>query len=164
MLCVMLRLWESGIRCCCSVTKSCLTLCDPMDCSTTGFPVLHRLPEAYSNSCPSSPWCHPTIASSATPFSSCLQPFPAAGSFPVSQFFASGGLSIGASASASVLPMNIQNWFPLEVTGLICLQSRGLSRVFFNTQFKSISSLALSLLYGPTHIHTWLQGDQTSHF
>ena len=149
MFCVMLRLLESGIRYCGSVTKFCLTLCDRMDCSTPGFPVLHRLPEAYSNSCPSSRWCHQTIASSATPFSSCLQPFPVAGSFQMSQFFSSGGQSIGASASASVLPMNIQDWFPLEVTGLISLQSRGLSRVF-NTQFKNISSLALSLLYGPT--------------
>ena len=88
---------------------------------------------AYSNSCPSSRWCHPTISSFAISFSSCLQSFPASGSFPVSQFFASGGQSIGASASASVLPMNIQDWFPLEMTGLISLQSKGFSRVFSNT-------------------------------
>ena len=88
---------------------------------------------AYSNSCPSSQWCHPTISSSVIPFSSCLQSFPAPGSFPMSQFFASGGQSIGVSASASVLPMNIKDWFPLGWTGLISLQSKGLSRVFFNT-------------------------------
>ena len=85
-----------------------------------------------SNSCPSSHWCHPTISSSVVPFS-CLQSFPASGSFPVSQFFASGGQSIWTSASASVLPMNIQDWFPLGWTGLISLQSKGLSRVFSNT-------------------------------
>ena len=79
---------------------------------------------AYSNSCPSNWWCHPTISSSVLPFSSCLQSFPALGSFPVSQFFTSGGQSIRASASASVLPMNIQDWFPLGLTGLISLQSK----------------------------------------
>ena len=86
-----------------------------------------------SNSCPSSRWCHPTISSSVIPFSSCPQSFPASGSFPMSQFFASGGQSIGASASASVLPMNIQGWFPLRLTGLISLQSKRLSRVLSNT-------------------------------
>ena len=90
-------------------------------------------PKAYSNSCPLSWWCHPTISSSVVPFSSCLQSFPASGSFPLSQFFATGGQSIGASASASVLPMNIQDWFPLGLTGLISLQSKRLSRVFFST-------------------------------
>ena len=90
-------------------------------------------PGAYSNSCPSSQWCHPTISSSVVPFSSCLQFFPASGSFPMSQFFASGGQSIGVSASASVLPMNIPGWFPLGLTGWISLQSKGLSRVFSST-------------------------------
>ena len=90
-------------------------------------------PGAYSNSCPSSRWCHPTISSSVVLFSSCLQSFPASGSFQMSQSFASGGQSIGASASASVLPMNIQGWFPLRFTGLISLQSKRLSRVFSNT-------------------------------
>ena len=90
-------------------------------------------PRACSNSCPSSWWYQPTISSSAVPFSSSLQSFPAPGSFPMSQFFASGGQSIGASASASVLPMNIQDWFPLGWTGWISLQSKGLSRVFCNT-------------------------------
>ena len=90
-------------------------------------------PRACSNSCPLSWWCHPTISSSVFPFFSYLQSFPASGSFPVSQFFASGGQSIGASASASVLPMNIQDWFPLGWTGLISLESKGLSSVFSNT-------------------------------
>ena len=90
-------------------------------------------PRAYSNSCPLSQWCHPTISSSVVPFSSCLQSFPASGSFPVSQFFASDGQSNGVSASASVLPMNIQDWFPLGLTGWISLQTKGLSRVFSST-------------------------------
>ena len=89
-------------------------------------------PGACSNSCPSSRWYHPTISSSVVPFSSCLQSFPASGSFPVSQFFTSGGQSIGALASASVLPVNIQDWFPLGLTALISLLSEGLSRVFSN--------------------------------
>ena len=90
-------------------------------------------PRAYSNSCPWSRWCHPTISYSVVPFSSHLQSFPASGSFQMSQFFASSGQSIGISSSASVLPMNIQDWFPLGLTGLISLQSRGLWRVFSNT-------------------------------
>ena len=90
-------------------------------------------PGAYSNSCPLRWWCHPTILSSVVPFSSHLQSFPASGSFPVSQFFESGGQRIGVSASASVLPMNIQDWFPLGWTGLISLQSKGLSRILSNT-------------------------------
>ena len=89
-------------------------------------------PRVYSNSCPSHRWCHPTISPSVIPFSH-LQSFPASGSFPVSQFFTSDGQSIGVSASASVLPMNIQDWFPLGWTGWISLQSKGLSRVFSNT-------------------------------
>ena len=88
---------------------------------------------AYSNSCPSSRWRHPTISSSVIPFSSCLQPFPASGSFPMSQFFISGSQHIGASTSASVLPLNTQDWFPLELAGLISLFCKGLSRVFSNT-------------------------------
>ena len=89
-------------------------------------------PRLYSNSCPLSWWCHPTISSSVVPFSSHLQSFPASGSFPMSQVFASGGQSIGISASKSVLPMNIQDWFPLGWTCWISLQSKGLSRVFSN--------------------------------
>ena len=90
-------------------------------------------PGVYSNSCPSSQWSHPTISSSVIPFSSCLHPFPASGSFPMSQFFASGGQNIAVSASASVLPMNNPDRFPLEESGWISLQFKGLSRVFSNT-------------------------------
>ena len=90
-------------------------------------------PRVYSNSYPLSQWCHPTISSSVIPFSSHLQPFPASGSFQMSHLFESGGQSIGVSASTSVLPMNIQNWFPLGWTGWISLLSKGLSRVFSNT-------------------------------
>ena len=90
-------------------------------------------PRACSNSCPLSQWYHPTISSSVVPFSSCLQAFPASGDFLMSWLFASDGQSIGASTSGSVLPMNIQDWFPLGLTGLISFQSKGLSRVFSNT-------------------------------
>ena len=90
-------------------------------------------PRVYPNPCRSSQWCHPTISSFAVPFSSCPQSVPAPGSFPMSQFFASGGQSIGVSASAAVLPMNIQDWSPLGWTGWISLQSKGLLRVFSNT-------------------------------
>ena len=123
------NLWHSQFS---SVAQSCLTLCDPMDCSTPGFPVHHQLPE-LDQIHPSSQWCHQTISSSIIPFSSCLQSCPASGSFLMSQFFASGGQSIGVSVSASVHPMNIQDWFPLGLTGLISLQSMELSRVFSNT-------------------------------
>ena len=89
-------------------------------------------PGTCPNSCPSSQWCHPTISSSV-PVSSCLQSFPASGSYPMSQYFGSGSQIIGVSASASVLPMNIQDWFPFRLTGWISLKSKGLSRVFFST-------------------------------
>ena len=107
--------------------------------------------------CPSNRWCHPTNSSSVIPFSSCLQSLPASGSFPMSQFFTSGGQSTWALGSALVLLMNIQDWFPLGLTGLISLLSKGLARVFPAPQFKSISSLALSCLYGPalTCIHDY---------
>ena len=117
------------INCCCSVAKLCPTLCDPMDCSTPGFPVLHCLLE-FAQIQVHCQWYHPTISFSVVPFSFCLPSFPASGSFPMSRLFASGGQSIGASAS--VLPINIQGWFPLRLTGLISLQSKGLSRVFSN--------------------------------
>ena len=102
-------------------------------------------PGAYSNSCPSSRWCHPTISFSIIPFSSCLQSFRASVSFLVSQVFASGGQNIGVSASASALPMNIQDWFPLGWTSWISLQSKGLSRVFSNTTVQKHQFGALSL-------------------
>ena len=114
------------------------------------LPCLSPIPGTCSNACPLSRWWHPTIPSSVIPFSSCLQSFPASGSFPMSQFFSSSGQSIGVLASASLLPMNIQDWFPLGWTGLISLQSKGLSRVFSNTTVKHINSLALSFLYSPT--------------
>ena len=107
-------------------------------------------PRAVSNSCSSSQWCHPTISSSVIPFSSCLQSFSASRSFPMSQFFTPGGQTIGASASASILPMNNQNWFLLGWTGLISPLSKGLSRVFSYMEVQSISSSMLSFLYGPT--------------
>ena len=106
-------------------------------------------PGVCPSSCPLNRWCHPTISSSAVPFSSCLQSFPASGSFPMSQFFTAGGQSIGASASASVLTVNIQDWFPLGLTGWISLHSKGLSRVFSNTKVQ------LSL-ESTSYIHTWL--------
>ena len=102
------------------------------------------------NSCLLSQWCHPAISSSVVPFSSCLQFFPASVSFPMNQLFVSGGQGITASASASVLPMNIQDWFPLRWTGLISLQSNGFSSVFSSTTVQKHQSSALSLLYGPT--------------
>ena len=103
-------------------------------------------PGVYSNSCPLSQWCHLTMSSSVVPFSSHLQSFPASGSFQMCQFFA----SVEVSTSASVLLMNIQDWFPLDWTGWISLESKGLSRVFSNTIVKSINSSALSFLYSPT--------------
>ena len=110
-----------------------------------------------SNSCPLSQWCHPTISSSVIPFSSCPQSFQASGSFPMIQFFASGGQSIGASASASVLPMNIQDWFPLGWTGLISLHSKGLSRVISNTIIRKHQFFSAQPSLGSnSHICAWL--------
>ena len=112
-------------------------------------------PRNHSNSCPSSQWCHPNISSSVVPFSSCLQSFPASGSFPVSQFFSSGDRSIGVSASASVLPMNIQDLFPLEWTCWISLQSKGLWRVFSNTTVQKYQFFSTQLSsQSNSHIHT----------
>ena len=113
--------------------------------------------QSYSNSCPLSWWCHPTISSSAIPFSSCLQSFSASGSIPMSQFFVSGSQSIEDSALASVLPVNIQDCFPLGFNGFISSQFKGLSRVFSNTtvQKHQFFSAQLSLWF-KSHIHTWL--------
>ena len=107
-------------------------------------------PGVHSDSCPSSQWCHPTISSSVVPFSSCLRSFPASGAFQMSQLLASGGQSIGVSASISVLPMNTQDWAPLGWTGWISLQSKDSQESSPTPQFKSISSSAFSLLYSPT--------------
>ena len=175
--------------CCCSVTQPCPTLCDPMDCSTPGLcpssspsvsqfcrsvmsnslqphepqhtrpPCPSPTPRVHANSCPLSRWCHPTILSSVIPFSSCPQSFPVLESFPMSWFFASGGQSIGASASASasVLPMNTQDWSLLGLIGLISLQSKGLSRVFSNTAIRKHQFFSIQpSLWSNSHIHTWL--------
>ena len=121
----------------------------------TMLPCPSLSPRAYSNSCLLSRWCHPTISTSVVPFSSCSQSFPASGSFPVSPFLASGGQSIGGSAS--VLPMNIQDWFPLRLTGLVSLPSKGLLRVFSNTTFQKHQFFSARLsLWSNSHIHTWL--------
>ena len=110
----------------------------------------------YSNSCPSSWWCHPAISSSVVRFSSCPQSLPASESFPISQLFASGGQSIGVSASASVLPMNTKDWSPLGWTGWISLQSKGLSRIFSNTTVQKHQFFGAQLsLKSNSHIHTW---------
>ena len=112
-------------------------------------------PGACSNPCPSNQWCHPTISSSVVPFSSCLQSFPASGSFLMSQLFTSDGRRIGASASASVLPKNIEGWFPLGLTGLISLQSKGLLRVFSNTTVQKHQFFGLQpSFWSNSHIHT----------
>ena len=115
-----------------SVAQSCLALCDPMDHSTPGLPVHHQLPEFTQTHVHPTWWCHPTISSSVVPFSFRPQSFPASGSFQMSQFLTLGGQSFGVSASASVLPMNTQDWSPLGWTGWISLQSKELSRVFSN--------------------------------
>ena len=129
----------------------CLTLCDPMGCGTPGFSVLHYLLEFAQIH------VHPTMLSSVIPFSSCILSFPASESFPVSQFFASGGQSIGISPSASVLPVNIQDWFPLGLSGWISLLSQGLSRVFSNTTVQKHQFFGAQLsLWSSSHIHTWL--------
>ena len=108
------------------------------------------------NSCPLSQWCHPTMSSSVIPFSSYLQSFPASGSFPRSQV-TSSGQNIGVSASASIFPMNIQDWFPLGLTGLVYLQSKGLSRASFNTTVQKHQFFAAQFsLWSNSHIHTWL--------
>ena len=114
-------------------------------------------PRACPDSCPSSQWCNPTISTSVIPFASCLRSFPASKSFPRSQLFASGGQSIGVSASTSVLPMNIQDGFPLGWTGWIFLLSKGLSRVFSNTTVQKHPFFGAQLSFeSHSHIHTWL--------
>ena len=138
--------WDRSLHQFSSVTQSCSTHCNLMDSSMPGLPVHHQLSD-FTHSCPLSWWCQPTISSSVTPFSSCLQSFPESWSFPISQLFASGGQSIGVSASTLVLPKNSQDWFPLGWSGLRSLQSKGLSRVFSNTtiQKHQFFSVQLSL-------------------
>ena len=114
-------------------------------------------PRVHPNPCPLSLWCHPTSSSSVIPFSSCPESFPASGHFQMSWYFASGGQNIGASALASVLPINIQDWFPLGLTGLISLSSKGLSRVFSNTTVQKHQFFCAQLsLWSNSHIHTSL--------
>ena len=139
-----------------SVTQLCLTL-GSHGLQHARLPCLSPTPRACSNSCPSSRWCHPTISSSVVPFSSCLQSFPASRSFPMSQFFAIGGQSIGVSASVWVLPVNIQDWFPLGLNGLISLQSKGLTRIFSNTTVQKYQFFTTQLsLWSKSYIHIWL--------
>ena len=138
----------------CSVVSDSLW---PYGLQHTRLPCPSPTPRAYSNSSPSSRWCHPTISSSVIPFSSHLKTLPASGSFPVSQFFASGGQSTGVAASASVLSMNIQDWFPLGWTGLISLQCKRLSRVFSNTTVQKHQFFGTQIsFWSNSHIHTWL--------
>ena len=130
----------------------------PHEPQHTRLPCPSPTPRVYSNSCPSLKWCHPTISSSVISFSSCPQSFPASGSFKMSQLFTSGGQSIGVSASASILPMNIQDWFPLGLTSWISLQSKGLSRVFSNTTVQKHQFFgAQPSSQSNSHICTWPQ-------
>ena len=139
-----------------SVAQSCLTL-RPHGLQHTRVLCPSATTGACSNSCPWSQWCHLTISSSVVPFSSRFQLFLASGSFPISQFFTSGGQSIGVSASTSVLPVNVQNWFPLGWTGWISFQSKGLSRIFSNITVQKHQFFGAQLsLWSTSHIHTWL--------
>ena len=142
------------------VEFSCSVMSDslrPYGLHAARLPCLSPTPGACSNLCPLSWWCHPTSSSFVVLYSFCLQSFPASGSFPVSEFFSSGGHSIGVSASATVLPMNIEDWFPLGLTSLISLQSKGLWRVFSNTTVQKQQFFgAQHSLWSNFHIHTWL--------
>ena len=143
----------SSVQFSCSVLSGSLR---PRESQHVRPPCLSPTPGVYSNSCPVSRWCHPTISSSVIPFSSCPQPLPASGSFPMSQLFAWGGQSIGVSASASVLPMNTQDWSPLGRAGWISLQSKGLSRLFSNTTVQKHQFFGTQLSsQSNSHIHTW---------
>ena len=149
------NLWNmfSSIQFSCSVLSDSL---QPHESQHARLPSPSPTPRIYSNSCPSSQWCHPTISSSVAPFSSCPQSLPASGSFPVSQLFSCCSQSTGVSASASVLPMNTQDWSPLAWTGWISLQSKGLSRVFSNTTFQKHQFFGAQLSSpSNSHIHTW---------
>ena len=138
---------------CCSVAQSSPALCDPMDCSVPDVPVLHCLPELAQTHLH---WVHDAIQPSHPLSSSCFLSFPASGSFLMNRLFTSGSQSIWISAPVSVLPMNIQDWFPLGLTGLIFLQSKGLSRVFSNTTLqKHQFSSAQPCLWSNSHIQTW---------
>ena len=142
-----------------SVQFSCSVMSDPLqphESQHTRPRCPSPTPRVYSNSCPSSRWCHPAISSSVIPFSSCPLSLPGSGSFPMSQLFAWGEQNIGVSASASVLPMNTQDWSPLGWTGWISLQSKGLSRVFSNTTVQKPWLFGAQLSSkSNSYIHTW---------
>ena len=140
-----------------SVTKSCPTLCNPINCSMPGLPVHHQLPEFTQTHVHGvGLWCHPAISSSVIPFSSCPQSLPASESFPMCQHFTWASQSTGASDLASFLPKNTQDWSPLEWTGWISLQSKGLSRVFSNTTVQKHQFFSAQLSsQSNSHIHTW---------
>ena len=143
----------SSVQFSCSVMSNSLR---PHKLQHTRPPCPSPTPRVHSNSCPSSRWCHQAISTSVVPFSSCPQSLPASGSFPMSQLFIWGGQSIGVSASASVLPMNTQDWSPLGWTGWISLQSKGFSRVFFNTTVQKHQFFGTQLSsQSNSHIHTW---------
>ena len=154
---LMWKMWTElfSVQSSCSVMSNSL---QPHGLQHDRLPWPSPTPGAYSNSCPSSQWCHPTISSSVIPLSSFhLPPFPESGAFQMSQFFPSDGQRIGVLASASVLPMNIKDWFPLGWTGWISLQSKGFSRVFSNTTFQKHQFFGTQLsLQSNSHIHTWL--------
>ena len=138
----------------CSVVSNCL---QPQEPQHARPPCPSPTPGVYPNSYPLSRWCHPTISTSVIPFSSCPQSFPASGSLQMSQLLASGGQSTGVSATTSVLPMSIEDWSPLEWTGWISLQSKGLSRVFSNTTVQNHQFFGTQLSsQSNSHIHTWL--------
>ena len=149
-----IHVFISSVQFSCSVVSDSL---HPHGLQHARLPCPSPTPRARSNSCPSSQWCHPAISSSVDPFSFCLQSIPALGSFLRSQFFTSGSQSFGVSASASILSMNIQDWFPLGLTDLISLQPKEFSRVFSNTTVRKQQFFSAQLsLWSNSHIHTWL--------
>ena len=155
---ISFQFWASLIQWFRSVQSlSCVWLLWPYGLQLARFHCPSPIPRASSNSCSSGRWCHPTISSSVIPFTSHLQSFPASGSFQMSQFFASGDLSIGVSASVSLLTMNTQDWYPLGRTGWISSQSKGLSRAFCNTTVQKHWFFGTQLsLWSNSYIHTWL--------
>ena len=156
---VIFLMWFSHLTNLLNTCCLCLVVSDslwPCGLQHSRLPCHSLSPGVCSNLCPLSQWCHPTISSFVIPYSFCLQSFPASGSFLMSWLFISGGWSIGASASASVLSVNIQDWFPLGLTGLICLQSKGLSRVFSTTVRKHQFFDTQPSLWSNPHICAWL--------
>ena len=151
---VRVNIFSSVSQFSCSVVSHSL---QPHGLQHAKLPCPSPTPGAHANSCPSSRWCHPTISPSVVPFYSHLKSFPASGSFPMRQFFASIVQNMRVSASASVLPMNTQDWFPLGWTGWISLQAKGLSRVFSNTTVQKHQFFSAQLsLWSNSHIQTWL--------